>query len=141
MSHIILWDLITWLLLRKKLFLICSIVRKSLRYFRIPKGFVIDTETVEAEADLAMLQGEPDIVVLLPQTSSNRDSIQEQRLAVDFKVDIVMLVKRELLSIEGVVRCWQQDKVIEEEADEFLFWFCFLQNPAMEKLSGAHWVG
>ena len=92
-------------MLRKKLFLIRSIVRKSLRYFRIPKSFVIDTETVEAEADLAMLQGEPDIVVLLPQTSSNRDSIQEQWLSVDFKVDIVMLVKRELLSIEGVVGC------------------------------------
>ena len=53
-----------------------------------------------------------------------------------------MFIKGELVTIEGgVVGVGQKDKIIEEEADEFLLRFSFLENSTVEKLSRTDRVG
>ena len=58
-------------------------------------------------------------------------------LAVNFEIDIMVFVKRELLTIEAGVGRGQEDKIIEEKTDQFLLRFCLLQRPRVEKLPRA----
>ena len=61
-------------------------------------------------------------------------------LAIYFKIDIMVLVKRELLPIEVGVGCGQKNKIIEKKTDQFLLRFCLLQSSGVEKLPRPHRV-
>ena len=46
----------------------------------------------------------------------------------------MVLVKRELLTIEAGIGRGQENKIIEEKTDQFLLRFCLLQSPRVEEL-------
>ena len=54
-------------------------------------------------------------------------------LSVYLEVEAVMFVKGELVTIEGGVGGRQEDKIIEEKAEQFLLRFSFLENSTVEK--------
>ena len=52
-----------------------------------------------------------------------------------------MLVKGELVTIEGSVGGGQKDEIVEEKAEELLLRFSFLENSTVEELSRTDRVG
>ena len=67
--------------------------------------------------------------------SNSSKHVENQEL--NFEIDIMVLVKRELLTIKAGVGRGQENKVIEEKTDQFLLRFCLPQRPRVEELPRA----
>ena len=87
-----------------------------------------------------MLQREADIVLLLPDTGTKTDGVEEERLSVDPEVDRVVLVEAELLTREADVGGGEEDEVIEEEAEQLLLRFGLLQDSTVKEPPGTNRV-